>query len=151
MWYRLVTAPLDFHLIMMVNLIFHEAGHVLTLPFGAFIHALGGTLGELGVPLICAVTFWQQRAYGGLLFTCWWLATALFSVGTYASDARSQTLPLITGDPATHDWTFILGELQLLPYDTLIGGLFHFLSYIALVAAGTAAYHLIQRQYRPHP
>jgi hypothetical protein len=36
-----------------VNLPFHEAGHIIFRPFGAFITSLGGTLGQLLMPLIC--------------------------------------------------------------------------------------------------
>ncbi|MFI3185789.1 MAG: zinc ribbon domain-containing protein, partial [Methylococcaceae bacterium] len=37
----------------LVNLPFHEAGHIIFRPFGAFITSLGGTLGQLLMPTIC--------------------------------------------------------------------------------------------------
>ena len=35
-----------------VNLVFHEAGHMIFMPFGRFIMILGGTLGQLIMPLV---------------------------------------------------------------------------------------------------
>ena len=37
----------------LVNLPFHEAGHIIFMPFGRFIMFLGGTLGQLLMPLVC--------------------------------------------------------------------------------------------------
>jgi hypothetical protein len=39
------------------NLVFHEAGHLLMLPFGQFMSVLGGSLFQLLVPLMCAGAF----------------------------------------------------------------------------------------------
>lgn len=152
LWYRLVSAPGEFHLIMAVNLVFHEAGHLFLMPFGDLLHALGGTIFEIGIPLLCLVVFLRQQSYGGALFTTWWLATALFSVGTYMSDARTQQLPLITGDPSSHDWTTLFSRLGLLPYDTAIGSTVLFLSYLALSYGGYLCYcGILQRSRRSNP
>ena len=40
----------------LVNLPFHEAGHIISRPFGAFITSLGGTPGQLLMPFICMGT-----------------------------------------------------------------------------------------------
>lgn len=107
-----------------VNLIFHEAGHVLFAFFGQFIYVLGGTIGELMIPAVVAVHFYvkqQQFAFG---FALWWLSTAFLSVGIYAADAKERQLPLITGDESTHDWLYLLLETNLIRYDDVIGGIF---------------------------
>lgn len=58
------------------------------------------------------------------VFGSWWLATAILSVSIYISDAQERTLPLITGDIATHDWFQILEMLGLLRYDDFLGYIF---------------------------
>jgi hypothetical protein len=133
LWYRLVSAPTDFHFIMGANLIFHEAGHFIFMPFGGFLSVLGGTIFELGIPLLCLGAFVRQQSYAGSMFTTWWAATALYSIGTYIRDAQTQALPLLSGDPSAHDWTYLLGSTGLLAYDTTIGGFVIFLSYVTLV------------------
>lgn len=107
-----------------VNLIFHEAGHVLTIFFGHFIYVLGGTIGELAIPSIVTVYFLLKRKLYSAGFGLWWLSTALWSVSVYARDARAQQLPLITGNTDHHDWTYLLGELGLLRHDQLVGDIF---------------------------
>ena len=44
-----------------VNLVFHEAGHILFLPVGAFLTALGGSLMQLLVPMMCLVALVRQN------------------------------------------------------------------------------------------
>jgi len=40
-----------------INLVFHEAGHIVFRLFGQFISSLGGSLGQLIMPAICFYTF----------------------------------------------------------------------------------------------
>ena len=56
-----------------VNLVFHEFGHPAFSFFGRTMNILGGTLGQLLIPLIVAIAFWRQRdalgcAVGGFWF-----------------------------------------------------------------------------------
>jgi hypothetical protein len=104
-----------------VNLIFHEAGHVLFSFFGNFMSILGGSLLEILIPLAVTLHFARSKQFFAAAFGCWWLATTLISVSIYASDAQERLLPLITGDVATHDWFNLLSQLNLLPYDNLVG------------------------------
>jgi hypothetical protein len=52
-----------------VNLIIHESGHFFFSWFGRTIMILGGTLGELIVPLLCAIYFFTQRELFGVAFS----------------------------------------------------------------------------------
>jgi hypothetical protein len=56
-----------------INLPFHEAGHLLFRPFGAFMHSLGGSLGQLMMPLVCLVVFLLKThdAFGAAV-CLWW-------------------------------------------------------------------------------
>ena len=82
---------------------------------------LGGTLGQLAIPVICGIAFWRERKYISTLLMVWWLGQSLVNVSVYVSDARAQVLPLLGGDNVEHDWAYILGQLHLLNADVAIG------------------------------
>jgi len=97
----------------LVNLPFHEAGHVLFRPFGQFMTTLGGTLGQLLVPIVCgSVLLWQQRDPFGTVVCCWWLGENLLDIAPYINDARAGVLPLVGGNfghsspYGFHDWEY---------------------------------------------
>ena len=115
-----------------VNLIFHEAGHIIFGLFGDFLGLIGGSLLEILIPLLVTVQFLRQRHFFSTAFGCWWLSTALLSVSIYAADAQARILPLITNDVTTHDWYNILGQLGLLHYDYLFGAFFWILSALSI-------------------
>ena len=107
-----------------VNLIFHEAGHLIFGIFGSFIGLIGGSLMEILVPTIATIHFYLQRHYASAAFGVWWLSTACLSVSIYASDAQERLLPLLGGDAVLHDWFHILLQLNLLQHDDLVGYFF---------------------------
>ncbi len=53
-----------------VNLVFHEAGHVIFMPFGRFITVLGGTLNQLLIPFVvlCAFLLKTRDTFGASIF-----------------------------------------------------------------------------------
>jgi hypothetical protein len=107
-----------------VNLIFHEAGHIIFGLFGNFLGLIGGSLLEALIPLIVTIHFYNQKHFFSTAFGCWWLSTALLSISIYAGDAEARALPLITRDISTHDWYNILSQIGLLKYDHLFGFFF---------------------------
>lgn len=104
-----------------VNLIFHEAGHIFLVFFGQTIHLLGGSVFEIGIPLLVTLYFHAKRQHFSAAFGAWWLSTAFLSVSIYVADAREQILPLLGGNAVTHDWNALLGSWGLLNYDDLFG------------------------------
>jgi len=87
----------------LVNLAFHEAGHVFLRPFGHTLHVLGGTLFQLGVPALLAGYFLiRRRDPFAAAFCLWWVGESLVNVSTYMADARDLALPLVGG--GEHDW-----------------------------------------------
>src|SRR5439155_6406339 len=78
-----------------VNLIIHEGGHFFFSWFGNTIMILGGTLGELLVPLLCAIYFFFQRETTGFAFSLFWFFENFPYIGNYMADARSAALPLV--------------------------------------------------------
>lgn len=108
----------------LVNLPFHEAGHIIFRPFGAFMTSLGGTLGQCLIPLICLfVLLLKTRDCFGASITLWWFGQNLFDIAPYVNDARSLSLPLVGGNfgysspYGFHDWEYLLTEMGLLRYD----------------------------------
>jgi hypothetical protein len=115
-----------------VNLIIHEGGHFFFSWFGDTIRILGGTLGELLVPLLCAVYFLFQRETTGFAFCCFWFFENLPYIGTYMADARTSALPLVgSGDS---DWEILFTQWGLLAQDQRIGATIRTLGYFGMLA-----------------
>jgi hypothetical protein len=97
----------------LVNLAFHEAGHLFFSPFGSTVHYLGGTLGQLLVPAGLAVYFVvRQRQPIGAAFCLWWSGESLINISVYMADARALALPLVGG--GDHDWNELFYRFGLL-------------------------------------
>jgi hypothetical protein len=102
----------------LVNLAFHEAGHLFLVPFGTTMHFLGGTLGQLAVPAGLAVYFVRFRREPFAAAACaWWLGENLANISVYMSDARDLALPLVGG--GDHDWNNLFYTFGLLGQDSV--------------------------------
>ncbi len=139
----------------LVNLPFHEAGHVLTRFFGAFICSLSGSLGQLLMPLICmGVLMIKTRDNFGASVALWWLGESFIDLAPYINDARSLTLPLLGGNTGHsspfgfHDWQFILVKAGLIRHDHLIAGLAKTVGSIFMIAALAWGGTILYRQFR---
>ena len=122
------TGESFFHL---VNLPFHEAGHIFFRLFGRWMTSLGGTLGQLLIPTICLfVLLIKSKNPFGASVSLWWLGENFMDIAPYINDARAQKLLLLGGltgkdaDYGYHDWEFILNEIGLLRLD-------HFLAHLS--------------------
>ena len=118
-----------------VNLIFHEAGHMFMLFFGEFFHIFGGTLFEMGIPLLIIFHFYRRHDWLGVAFSSWWLSTAFMDISIYASDATLRLLPLLGGNAVGHDWYNLLSMFNMLAYDQVVGSVFLLLSIITFLGA----------------
>jgi hypothetical protein len=122
-----------------VNLMIHEAGHLFFSWGGHTIMLLGGTLGELIVPLACAAGFLYRREIYGFVFSIFWFFENFLYIGTYMADARTSALPLVNSDES--DWTLLFGQWNILPYDQRIGGFFRLVGWIGMLGvAGWLTY-----------
>ncbi len=133
--FKFVISPIDNNYanesyMHLVNLPFHEAGHIFFRPFGSFMTSLGGTIGQLLMPLIClSVLLVKTRDTFGASVTLWWFGQNFFDIAPYINDARSLSLPLVGGNfghsspYGFHDWEYLLTESGLLRYDHLIANL----------------------------
>jgi hypothetical protein len=114
----------DYGLIDNADLVIHEAGHFFFMFFGKFIHAAGGTLMQIILPSLIAWYFFRNRYKTGVQFALLWLGQNFINISVYAADARTQKLPLLGGSKVYHDWHYLLGELNLLSFDTEVGYIF---------------------------
>jgi len=122
----------------LVNLPFHEAGHIIFMPFGRFIMFLGGTLGQLLMPFICmcALLVTTRNAYGASA-SFWWLGENFMDIAPYINDARALRLILIGGvtgrEVDGHDWENILGTLGWLQYDHVIAHISYTIGIVLMI------------------
>jgi len=111
-----------------VHLVFHEAGHVLSMPFGRFPGVLGGSALQLLIPLLCGGAFLvTNRDPFAASVTLWWAGQSLMDLAPYIADARALSLPLLGGGTGAevegHDWEYLLGALGLMNQDVVLGRL----------------------------
>jgi len=139
----------------LVNLPFHEAGHVIFRIFGRYMMTLGGSLGQLLMPLVClaALILTRRDSYGGSV-CLWWFGVNFIDLAPYINDARAGVLPLLGGNTGRnspygfHDWEYILNELGYLRYDHLVAGIAHKMGIVLMVIALLWAGYLLFRQYK---
>jgi hypothetical protein len=98
-------------------LIFHEAGHVLFMPFGEWVAIAGGTLGQLLMPaLLGGMLLWKNRDPFGASIGLWLLGISVVDVAPYIYDALDPQLMLLggrTGNDGEHDWIYLLRTMGL--------------------------------------
>ena len=125
----------------LVNLPFHEAGHIIFSPFGRFIQVLGGTLGQLLMPAVCmGVLLLQTRDAFGAAAAQWWLAESFMDIAPYINDARALDLVLlggVTGKEVAdyHDWEYLLRTTGLLKMDHALAWLAQGTGIVLMIAA----------------
>jgi hypothetical protein len=138
----------------LVNLPFHEAGHIIFGVFGEFIGSLGGTLGQLLMPLICCVVLLlQTRDPFGASVALWWFGQNFLDIAPYINDARAGQLPLLGGNfghsapYGFHDWEYLLTETGLIRMDHQIAQASHILGSLIMLLAMVWGGVLIYRQW----
>jgi hypothetical protein len=121
-----------FLIIDYVNLIIHEGGHFFFSWFGHTIMILGGSLGELLVPLLGAAYFWWKRETTAVAFCSVWFFENFLYIGTYMADARTSALPLVGSEES--DWTILFAQWGLLVKDQQIGATTRALGWLGMLA-----------------
>ena len=130
-----VISPERWTFLNYVNLIFHEAGHVLFIPFGYFLTIAGGTLLQLIIPAVLAGYFFVKRNVFAAALLLFWLGQSLLDVHVYASDALVMKLPLLGGDNAGHDWNIMFIHLGLLGKADAVAGVIRILGTVVILLA----------------
>lgn len=120
--------------VRLVDLVFHEAGHVIFGFFGSFIAALGGSLNQVLVPAVCAWHFLRQKQMASASAAVFWTGENVIGVAIYVADARDMKLPLLA-EGLTHDWNYLLSELSLRDAAEPLGRLVFVSGVLVLVTA----------------
>ncbi|MCX5728409.1 MAG: zinc ribbon domain-containing protein [Nitrospirae bacterium] len=120
----------------LINLPFHEAGHLLFIPLGRFMMILGGSLGQILMPLV----------------SLWWTAESFMDIAPYINDARALDLMLLGGvtgkETDGHDWNNILTMLGWLEYDHRLAHLAYNLGILLMLASFAWGGLLLLKHYR---
>lgn len=135
---RHLSDPMYSSVIGALNLGIHELGHYIFGFLGQFLGIAGGTIFQLFVPVFAVFNFYRQRDFFAIALSFGWLSTNLFNVGTYAADARTLSLPLVSpfggGDNEVyHDWEYMLSTLNILQYDSVVALVFRVLAVISML------------------
>ncbi len=137
----------------LVNLPFHEAGHIIFRIFGRFPAVLGGSLLQVLIPLICLGTFLvKTRDPFAAAVSLWWAGESLLDLAPYINDARALKLMLLGGVTGAdvddyHDWQFILGKLGLLSCDHILATAAHLFGSILMLTACIWGGYVIWMQF----
>ncbi len=137
-----------------VNLVFHEAGHVIFWPFGRFMTVLGGTLNQWLIPFVVLCAFLlQTRDTFGATIGLWWLSQSFMDAAPYINDARAGRLILLGGTtgrdrPGYHDWDNILGDLGWLEYDHAIAGMVNAIGVILMLLSFLWGAYVLYLQFK---
>lgn len=114
---RHLQDPMYRSILGLLNLVFHEMGHLVTMPLGEFICFLGGSLFQCFIPFVGMWNFlFRSKDYFAFALCFGWLSTNFFEVATYIGDAKAQALPLVGFgvEPPQHDWHYLLGKMNLI-------------------------------------
>ena len=135
-----------------IDLVIHEAGHAAGIFLPRVLHVLGGPALQVLLPAAGAWAFLRQRQPGSFAVALFWAGESVTDVAIYIADAKTRALPLLGGDPAGHDWHYLLGQVGLLNWAPMFGrltfGLGIVLITIALGVLANQAYRAGQRARR---
>jgi hypothetical protein len=118
----------------LIDLVFHEAGHVIFGVFGRFVGVLGGSLNQILIPGLCTGYFLWHRQTGAAAVTLWWTGESIIDVAIYVADGRDMVLPLLA-EGLVHDWNWILSELSLRNHAAALGRAVFALGVLVLAVA----------------
>lgn len=146
--------PINQSFMHSVNLVFHEAGHVIFTPFGRFMTVLGGSLGQWLIPFIvlCAFLLKTRDTFAAGI-GLWWLGQSFMDVAPYINDATAEQLVLLGGVtgrdvPGYHDWSNILRSLGWLQYDHTIAGIVNGIGVILMLTSFGWGAYILYLQYK---
>ena len=112
-WYFIVQGSdwtvLGSSFLHQVNRPFHEYGHIMFRPFGAWWMYFGGSLFQSVAPLLPLLYFmvWQRDNFAASLML-WWSGQNILDVSPWIADAPYRYLPTGSGKADDHDWWNLL-------------------------------------------
>ena len=115
------------------NLMFHEAGHMMFGWAGYYTQILGGTIGQLLVPLACTLVFIRRGETVGVAAAAFWTFENLLYVAAYMADARRSAMPLVASDES--DWTILFTHWGVINDDLTIAAWTSGIGWIGMLGA----------------
>lgn len=132
-----------YHFIDGVNLLLHEAGHMIFGVLGRTMHFLGGTLGQLFFPAAFVYYFYRRGQRFESFVVGIWLCESLMYTAEYMGDAKAMRLPLVGGH--IHDWNYLLAKWGMLNHAVDLGRTLHILASIGAIIMLIAAWQELKR------
>ena len=127
--------PSQWHFIDGVNLLIHEAGHIVFMPFGEFIMIAGGSLFQVIMPAAFVAYFYHNEKSYSAALSLFWVGESMINVSVYAKDAIKMELPLLGGQDSLHDWNYLLSAMGLLSSTRTVGGMIRLFGTVVIVTA----------------
>lgn len=137
--------PYQWHLIDGVNLLIHEAGHIIFSALGEFVMIAGGSLFQIIMPAIFVGYFCYQRQLFSAALVLFWVGESILNVSVYAGDSLALQLPLLGGPDTLHDWNYLLSSTGLLQHTAAIAGGIRLLGTLVIIAASVGAFVFARR------
>jgi hypothetical protein len=122
-----------YHWVDGINLLVHEAGHIVFSLFGDTVGVPAGPALQLAVPLFVTFQLWRRGESVPAAVSALWSAESLMYTAEYMADANRLALPLIGDHP--HDWRLLLDRAGALESAEEIGLALHVLASIAAIGA----------------
>jgi hypothetical protein len=129
-----------------VNLVIHEAGHLIFQLFGEFMTIAGGSLFQVIMPALFVGYFCYQRNFYSASLVLFWVGESILNVSVYAADAATLQLPLLGGEGTLHDWNYLLTNLNLLSATTQVAGVIRLLGTIVIALAAVGSFWFALRE-----
>ena len=137
--------PYQWHLIDGVNLVIHEAGHLIFSPLGEFMMIAGGSLFQVIMPALFVGYFAYHSKFYSAALVLFWVGESILNVSVYAGDSLVLQLPLLGGQDSVHDWNYMLSSLNLLPATGQIAGAIRLLGTTVIAVASFGAFRFARR------
>jgi hypothetical protein len=132
--------PWQWHLIDGVNLVIHEAGHIVFGPFGEFMMIAGGSLFQVIMPALFVGYFVYQRQFYSAALVLFWVGESILNVSVYAADSIALQLPLLGGSDSMHDWNYLLTSLNMLQSTSTVAGIIRALGTLTIISAAVGSF-----------
>ncbi|HEX5070842.1 MAG TPA: hypothetical protein VFV78_11570 [Vicinamibacterales bacterium] len=116
----------------LANLMFHEAGHRVFGWASYYTVLLGGTYGQLLVPLICTFIFLRRGETIAVAVCGFWFFENFLNIASYMADARRSEQPLVGGDES--DWAILFNHWGVLHQDLAIAAWVRSIGWIGMLA-----------------
>lgn len=132
-------------ILALVDLGFHELGHLVTYWLPDMVTAAMGSIAQVAVPAGLAIYFYVRDEFASASFLIAWTGSSLRNVAVYMADAPFERLQLIGGD---HDWAAIFHEFDKMEWAVPVAGLVGFFGLLIIVAAAGWCGYLLYRELR---